>query len=288
MSSLKATGADGYRYPPDFDPAKHGSLRGYRAAAARGGRAGGAGGARGGGGGGGLTVRFEAPFGIWCAGCGALCGKGVRFNAEKVRVGSYHSTPVWAFRMRLACCGQALEVRTDPARSDFVVAAGGQRRADGLAGTEAEGLVLELPSVEERERRRRDPMYCAAKKEELRAQFQEDSHRLRGIQRLRRETHAVDYESNRGLRAAARERRQEAAALRERGRVLGLGDEVRLLPKSSSDAQAAADVRFRATQAGRGRYSQGGRAKVLRGSIFAGAGEGQPPKKRKQARASRP
>ena len=71
----------------------------------------------------------------------------------------------------------------------------------GLAGAEAEGLVLELPSVEERERRRRDPMYCAAKKEELRAQFQEDSHRLRGIQRLRRETHAVDYESNRGLRA---------------------------------------------------------------------------------------
>ena len=53
MSSLKATGADGYRYPPDFDPAKHGSLRGYRAAAARGGRAGGAGGARGGGGAGG-------------------------------------------------------------------------------------------------------------------------------------------------------------------------------------------------------------------------------------------
>jgi len=234
-------------------------------------------------------VRFEAPFGIWCVGCGALCGKGVRFNAEKVRVGAYHSTPIWAFRMRLACCGQALEVRTDPARSDFVVAAGGRRRADGLAGAEAEGLALELPSVEERERRRRDPMYCAAKKEELRAQFREDSHRLRGIQRLRRETHTRDYESNRGLRAAARERRQEAAALRERGRTLGLG-EVRLLPKSPSDAETAADVRFKASPRGteRGRYSQGGRAKVLRGSIFSGAGVEKPRKKREQAELTRP
>jgi len=266
MSSLKAAGADGYRYPPDFDPARHGSLRGYQQAQASGGAGGG-----GGSGGGGQTVRFEAPFGIWCQGCGALCGQGVRFNAEKRKVGTYHSTPVWAFGMRLRCCGQPLEVRTDPEHAGFVVTAGGRRRDDGMAAAEAEGLVLELPSAEERERRRRDPMYREQKRVELRTQFQEDSRRLRTIQRLQRETHSRDYESNRELRAAAREKRRAAAELREHGRALGLGDQVRLLPDSSSDARAAAQVRFHTGGGGGGRYSGGGRDKVLRSSIFSGA-----------------
>ncbi|KJZ74642.1 hypothetical protein HIM_05992 [Hirsutella minnesotensis 3608] len=82
------------------------------------------------------TVRFEMPFAVWCGTCPqpTLIGQGVRFNAEKRRVGSYHSTPVWAFCMRHADCGGAIEVRTDPQNTAYVVVAGGKRRDHGDDG----------------------------------------------------------------------------------------------------------------------------------------------------------
>ncbi|KAK3692295.1 putative mRNA splicing protein [Podospora appendiculata] len=80
-----------------------------------------------------LTVRFEMPFAVWCAHCPrpTLIGQGVRFNAEKRRVGSYHTTPVYAFTMRHAACGGALEIRTDPQHTAYVVASGGTKRDTG-------------------------------------------------------------------------------------------------------------------------------------------------------------
>ncbi|POR38629.1 Protein saf4, partial [Tolypocladium paradoxum] len=69
------------------------------------------------------TVRFEMPFAVWCASCPkpTLIGQGVRFNAEKRRAGAYHTTPIWSFRMRHADCGGALEIRTDPRNTAYVV-----------------------------------------------------------------------------------------------------------------------------------------------------------------------
>ena len=40
--------------------------------------------------------------------------KGVRYNAEKRRVGAYYSTPIYKFRMKCALCDQFFEIRTDP------------------------------------------------------------------------------------------------------------------------------------------------------------------------------
>ncbi|PKX95503.1 DUF572-domain-containing protein [Aspergillus novofumigatus IBT 16806] len=55
-----------------------------------------------------LIVRFEMPFAVWCTTCKpheTLIGQGVRFNAEKRKVGSYYSTPVYSFRMKHGACG---------------------------------------------------------------------------------------------------------------------------------------------------------------------------------------
>ncbi|KAL8392388.1 hypothetical protein RB595_002542 [Gaeumannomyces hyphopodioides] len=84
------------------------------------------------------TVRFEMPFPVWCDTCArpTVIGQGVRFNAAKRRVGSYHSTPVFSFTFRHADCGGELEVRTDPAATDYVVERGGRRRQPGLADDE--------------------------------------------------------------------------------------------------------------------------------------------------------
>ena len=80
-----------------------------------------------------LTVRFECPFAIWCTHCTPeqIIGQGVRFNAEKKKVGNYYSTPIWSFRFKHTVCGGWIRVQTDPKNTEYVVAEGGRRRDTG-------------------------------------------------------------------------------------------------------------------------------------------------------------
>lgn len=70
-----------FYYPPDFNYKVHKSLNKYhgthalRERAAKLGQ-------------GILIIRFEMPFNIWCLGCHNHVGMGVRYNAEKKRVGA--------------------------------------------------------------------------------------------------------------------------------------------------------------------------------------------------------
>ncbi|KAG9187093.1 hypothetical protein G6011_04964 [Alternaria panax] len=108
-----------------------------------------------------LTVRFELPFAVWCGHCNppAIIGQGVRFNAEKKKVGNYHSTPVWSFRMKHSACGGWWEIRTDPQNSEYVVVEGARRRDYGPAGKGDEALAegdLKFLTEEEKQKRRED------------------------------------------------------------------------------------------------------------------------------------
>lgn len=47
-----------------------------------------------------IVIRFEMPYNIWCDGCKNHIGMGVRYNAEKQKVGNYYSTPVYEFKMK--------------------------------------------------------------------------------------------------------------------------------------------------------------------------------------------
>lgn len=58
--------------------------------------------------------RFELPYNIWCNGCGSHVGMGVRYNAEKTKVGNYYSTPIYKFRMKCHLCDSHFEIQTDP------------------------------------------------------------------------------------------------------------------------------------------------------------------------------
>ena len=80
-----------------------------------------------------LIVRFECPFAIWCTTCKPeqIIGQGVRFNAEKKKMGNYYSTPVWSFRFKHTVCGGWLGVQTDPKNTEYVVVEGGRRRDTG-------------------------------------------------------------------------------------------------------------------------------------------------------------
>jgi coiled-coil domain-containing protein 130 len=93
-------------YPPDYDPSQ-GSLNTVRGKHALGDRARkldqGI-----------LITRFELPFNIWCLTCNNHIGMGVRYNAEKKKIGAYFSTPIFSFRCKCHLCDGWFEIQTDP------------------------------------------------------------------------------------------------------------------------------------------------------------------------------
>jgi len=88
-----------------------------------------------------LIIRFEMPYNIWCGGCNAHIGKGVRYNAEKKVVGNYLSTKIYNFRFRCHLCPNYMEMETDPQHSDYVVKSGAKRKVEVWDANEETGVV---------------------------------------------------------------------------------------------------------------------------------------------------
>ena len=109
-----------FYYPPDFDPKKHGSLNGYHGVHALRERARkldrGI-----------LIIRFEMPYNIWCDGCKKHIGMGVRYNAEKTKLGMYYTTPIYQFRMKCHLCPNKIVIKTDPGNMDYIIMEGARR-----------------------------------------------------------------------------------------------------------------------------------------------------------------
>jgi coiled-coil domain-containing protein 130 len=267
MSSLAAVQADGYYYPPDWTP--DGGSASLRARVGTKGAKGALGkkNAK-------LkpkqpTVRFEMPFDVGCSRCDATIGKGVRFNAAKTAVGKYHSTTVWAFEMKTACCGNHLEIRTDPKNGDFALVHGAARR---LGGAAAEGAMeVELLTREDRELLRADGMarldraavFSAerrddeaflgadarvvgeARQKKTRQERRDDGHsrwttaRHAELRATSTATWRDDYDANRSARRAARAERNRFARDDAERAAMGLPESVALLPKNEDDAETA-------------------------------------------------
>ncbi|KAJ3141745.1 hypothetical protein HDU90_006088 [Geranomyces variabilis] len=78
-----------------------------------------------------LIVRFELPFNVWCEGCEKHIGMGVRYNAEKKKVGMYYSTPILSFRMKCHLCSHWIEIHTDPKNAEYTIISGARKREEG-------------------------------------------------------------------------------------------------------------------------------------------------------------
>ncbi|KAI0249896.1 hypothetical protein BJV78DRAFT_1224133 [Lactifluus subvellereus] len=122
-------------YPPDYDDAKHKSLNAYRGKHALGDRARkldqGI-----------LITRFELPFNIWCGSCDAHIGMGVRYNAEKKKIGMYYSTPIFSFRCKCHLCSGWFEIQTDPQNTRYVVVSGARQKDEDWDPTENGGFAV--------------------------------------------------------------------------------------------------------------------------------------------------
>jgi coiled-coil domain-containing protein 130 len=83
------------------------------------------------------------PYNIWCDGCKAHIAMGVRYNAEKKKVGMYLSTPINEFRMKCHLCDQHFEIRTDPKNMDYVIMSGARRKEQRWDMAENEQIVTD-------------------------------------------------------------------------------------------------------------------------------------------------
>ncbi|CAH7690984.1 CWC16 protein [Phakopsora pachyrhizi] len=89
-----------------------------------------------------LITRFELPFNIWCNKCQNHIGMGVRYNAEKKKVGMYYSTPIYSFRCKCHLCDNWFEIRTDPQNTRYVVESGARQKNEEWDEVENGGIVL--------------------------------------------------------------------------------------------------------------------------------------------------
>ncbi|KAI0178670.1 DUF455 domain protein [Hypoxylon sp. FL1284] len=221
------------------------------------------------------TVRFEMPFAVWCGHCAppTIIGQGVRFNAAKRRVGFYHSTPVFAFRMRHADCGGAIEIRTDPQHTAYVVVEGGKKRDTGEDNDDEKPTGLE-PILTDRERDalRSDAFAKLERTIEDRRALEGARDRLGALADESARRWEDPYARNRALRSAfraGRYDRERAAAddddLRAR---LGLAEDLDLLPAAADDARRAALVDFGPATTGEDEKAR----KALARPLFASGG----------------
>lgn len=193
------------------------------------------------------TIRFEMPYAIWCSTCPkpTIIGQGVRFNAVKKRVGSYHTTPIWSFRFKHAACGGAIEIRTDPQNTAYVVTEGAKKRDTG------EDKVMDGDQVvltdQEREALRKNAFAKLEKTIEDREQIKESKQRIGELLEASDRHWDDPYTQNQRLRRAFRvgrkEREKEALATEDLQDRMSLG--IDLLPSTEEDRLRAMLVDFR-------------------------------------------
>ncbi|OQN98390.1 hypothetical protein B0A48_15658 [Cryoendolithus antarcticus] len=191
------------------------------------------------------TVRFEMPFAVWCSTCPkpTLIPQGVRFNAEKKKVGMYFSTPIWEFKMKHNICGGAVEIRTDPKTTRYLVMGGGKARDYG-----EEVAVLGGPVLSEREKaeRQEDAFAALEGKAEEKAVVLEGKRRVEELFEGRERDWRDTWSANRRLREGFR-RERKVLKREEEGRERlkeKFGIEVEVQEEVEQDRQRAKLVVF--------------------------------------------
>ncbi|XP_012889668.1 PREDICTED: coiled-coil domain-containing protein 130 isoform X1 [Dipodomys ordii] len=223
-------------YPPDFNPEKHGSLNRYhnshplreRARKLSQGI---------------LIIRFEMPYNIWCDGCKNHIGMGVRYNAEKKKVGNYYTTPIYRFRMKCHLCVNYIEMQTDPANCDYVIVSGAQRKEERW-DMEDNAQVL-TTEHEKKEKLETDAMFRLEHGEADRSTLKKALPSLSLIQEAQ-SAWKDDFALNSMLRRRFREKKKAMREEEERDQALQAKASlaIPLVPETEDDRRLAALLRF--------------------------------------------
>ncbi|XP_063229657.1 coiled-coil domain-containing protein 130 homolog [Bacillus rossius redtenbacheri] len=195
-----------------------------------------------------LIIRFEMPYNIWCDGCGNHIGMGVRYNAEKKKVGMYYSTPVYQFRMKCHLCNNHFEIKTDPANLDYVIVSGARRQENRWDPTQNEQVV---PETKQTSRRLfDDAMFKLEHGEGDKGQAKKVAPALGRLASLRDSIWRDDYAANCALRKKFRECKSEMTAKEDRDAAVRARTslDIPLLPEDDEDSKMASLLSLKPAQ----------------------------------------
>ncbi|XP_034108289.1 coiled-coil domain-containing protein 130 homolog [Drosophila nasuta] len=228
-------------YPPDYDP-KKGGLNKFRGTHALRERARkihlGI-----------IIIRFEMPYNIWCDGCKNHIGMGVRYNAEKTKVGMYYTTPIYKFRMKCHLCDNHFEIQTDPGNLDYVILSGARRQENRWDPLQNEQVV---PETKEVQKRLFDDAMYKLEHQAKDAQAAADAKPV--LQKLVERNQSVwddNYVANYRLRAEFRQQKKEIKGQQELDRQLLAKSslDIALLPETAQDREMAALMKLQTKSA---------------------------------------
>ncbi|XP_061713916.1 coiled-coil domain-containing protein 130 homolog [Cydia pomonella] len=186
-----------------------------------------------------LIIRFEMPYNIWCDGCNNHIGMGVRYNAEKTKIGMYYTTPVYQFRMKCHLCDNHFEIKTDPGNLDYVIVSGARRQENRWDPTENGQIVPE--TKETQKKLFDDAMFRLEHKTGDEDAAKQDKPRLGRLVGRNESVWKDDYEANCSLRRNFRKRRKELeeSAVNDSLLLARSSLDINLLPESEEDRHMA-------------------------------------------------
>ncbi|KAL0879881.1 hypothetical protein ABMA27_002407 [Loxostege sticticalis] len=192
-----------------------------------------------------LIIRFEMPYNIWCEGCNNHIGMGVRYNAEKTKIGMYYSTPVYQFRMKCHLCDNHFEIKTDPGNLDYVIVSGARRQENRWDPTENGQIVPE--TKEAQKRLFDDAMFRLEHKTGDEDAAKQDKPRLGRLVGRNETVWKDDYDANCMLRRNFRKRRKELeeASVNDSLLLAKSSLNIELLPESEDDRNMASLLSLR-------------------------------------------
>lgn len=184
------------------------------------------------------------PYNIWCEGCKNHIGMGVRYNAEKTKVGMYYSTPVYQFRMKCHLCDNYFEIKTDPGNLDYVIVSGARRQENRWDPTQNEQVVPETKEVQRK--LFDDPMYkLEHEAKDLKAA--DDAKPVLGRLYRRNDDVWKDcFDANSKLRAEFRKQKKEMKSIEDKNNeILKRSSlDISLLPEADDDKKMAKLMRL--------------------------------------------
>lgn len=180
------------------------------------------------------------PVNVWCEGCGEHIARGVRYNAEKKKCGTYFTSDVFEFQMNCHLCGQRFIIKTDPQNRDYEFVFGLRRKVETFdakdIGTrefkdEKEQAIMRMDAIRSLENKEEDALNSQRVAPVL--------DRLKDLNdRIRKDEDSLNREVRNRLRInrKAEERRQHKAE--------EAGVSIKLLPTSKSDIRKSHLVQF--------------------------------------------
>lgn len=195
-----------------------------------------------------LIIRFEMPFNIWCEGCGNHIGMGVRYNAEKKKIGMYYTTPVYQFRMKCHLCDNHFEIKTDPGNLEYIIVSGARRQENRWDPTENGQVVPD--DKETVKRLYDDAMFklehnTSDKQKSKKASAVIDKLMLRNDSKWK-----DDFTANCELRAQLRLKKKELKAKEKKDNALLKKSSlaISLLPEHEDDIKLASLLKFQSSK----------------------------------------